>query len=84
MHARYGSAPRRGKDKSFLKYNSNGTVNAPFFLALMQEKTDAETMCFGASTAMQANEEGSPLATALVAPFYARLSAVKIFRQGKF
>jgi len=29
VHGAQRSAPRRGKDRSFLKYNSNGTVNAP-------------------------------------------------------
>ena len=29
MHARYGSAPRRGEDRLLLKYNSNEAVNTP-------------------------------------------------------
>jgi hypothetical protein len=29
MHGRYGSAPRRGKDRLLLKNSSNGAVNAP-------------------------------------------------------
>jgi len=29
VHGAQRSAPRRGKDRLLLKYNSNGTVNAP-------------------------------------------------------
>jgi len=43
MHGKCGSAPRRGKDRSFLKYNSNGAVSTPPIekWGVFEEETEA-------------------------------------------